>query len=242
MTDQPPQVYAAIAAVMADMAKEGISKASKNTQQGYADQWVTWRYEKEGKPVSKDTEGATKIPYNARTGHKASSTNANTWTSFAEAEGRKARKHSGVGFVFSEHDPFTGIDLDDCIDPDGSLQPWALDIVTTMDSYTEVSPSGTASRYGWKAKFHLLSRRRRSRCTSRRGTSRSQASTTTARQRPSAMSTGRFLGSTIRSRKKRPRLHLSTPHMPRLAMNMHSRGRAASSLPPFAWLCRLPTG
>jgi putative DNA primase/helicase len=47
--------------------------------------WVTWRYEKEGKPVSKDTEGATKIPYNARTGHKASSTNPNTWTSFADA-------------------------------------------------------------------------------------------------------------------------------------------------------------
>lgn len=33
---QPPQVYTAIAAVIADMTKEGISKASKNTQQGYA--------------------------------------------------------------------------------------------------------------------------------------------------------------------------------------------------------------
>jgi primase-polymerase (primpol)-like protein len=48
-------------------------------------QWVTWQFEKEGKPVSKDTEGATKIPYNARTGHKASSTNPNTWTEFAVA-------------------------------------------------------------------------------------------------------------------------------------------------------------
>ena len=35
MTEQTPQVYAAIASVMADMAKEGISKASKNAQQGY---------------------------------------------------------------------------------------------------------------------------------------------------------------------------------------------------------------
>lgn len=35
MTDQTPHVYAAIAAVMSDMAKEGISKGSKNAQQGY---------------------------------------------------------------------------------------------------------------------------------------------------------------------------------------------------------------
>lgn len=33
---ETPQVYAAIAAVMSDMTKEGISKGSKNTQQGYA--------------------------------------------------------------------------------------------------------------------------------------------------------------------------------------------------------------
>jgi hypothetical protein len=108
------------------------------------DQWVTWRYEKEGKPVSKDTEGATKIPYNPRTGHKASSTNANTWTPYTVAvRAAQTRQHSGVGFVFSEADPFTGIDLDHCIDPDGSLQPWAMDIVSTMDSYTEISPSGS---------------------------------------------------------------------------------------------------
>src|SRR5512138_306404 len=92
-------------------------------------QWVTWRYEKEGKPVSKDTAGATKIPYNPRTGHKASSTNENTWAPYPIAvNAAKARKHSGVGFVFCEADPFTGIDLDDCIDPDGSLQSWAAAI------------------------------------------------------------------------------------------------------------------
>lgn len=33
---EAPHVYTAIASVMAEMAKEGISKASKNTQQGYA--------------------------------------------------------------------------------------------------------------------------------------------------------------------------------------------------------------
>lgn len=36
METQTPHVYTAIANVMADMTKEGISKGSKNTQQGYA--------------------------------------------------------------------------------------------------------------------------------------------------------------------------------------------------------------
>lgn len=108
------------------------------------DQWVTWRYEKEGRPVSKDTEGATKVPYNARTGHKASSTNPNTWTSYeAAVNAAKQRQHSGVGFVFSKDDPFTGIDLDDCLLPDGTLEDWAGEIVQAMDSYTEISPSGS---------------------------------------------------------------------------------------------------
>lgn len=106
-------------------------------------QWVTWRFEKEGQPVTKDTDGATKPPYNARTGHKASSTNPNTWTSFSMAvQAAQQRKHDGIGFMFSPDDPFTGIDLDDCI-KDGVMEPWALDIVATMNSYTEISPSGT---------------------------------------------------------------------------------------------------
>lgn len=106
-------------------------------------QWITWRYEREGKPVSKDTEGATKVPYNARTGHKASSTNPNTWAAYDVAvRAAKQRGHSGVGYVFSADDPYTGIDLDDCI-VDGALEPWAADIVGTMKSYTEISPSGS---------------------------------------------------------------------------------------------------
>lgn len=36
METQSPHVYTAIVSVMADMAKEGVAKTSKNTQQGYA--------------------------------------------------------------------------------------------------------------------------------------------------------------------------------------------------------------
>jgi putative DNA primase/helicase len=51
---------------------------------------------------------------------------------------------SGVGFVFAEDDPFAGIDLDHCRDSEtGAVAPWAQKIVDALDSYTEVSPSGT---------------------------------------------------------------------------------------------------
>jgi putative DNA primase/helicase len=49
----------------------------------------------------------------------------------------------GVGFVFSSADPFFGIDLDACRNPQtGELTAWAQEIVDSFASYTEVSPSG----------------------------------------------------------------------------------------------------
>lgn len=37
-----------------------------------------------------------------------------------------------------------GVDLDDCIDPKtGDIEPWAAKIIEKLDSYTELSPSGT---------------------------------------------------------------------------------------------------
>jgi putative DNA primase/helicase len=39
--------------------------------------------------------------------------------------------------------PYVGIDLDGCRDPQtGVIEPWALEVVRLLDSYTEVSPSG----------------------------------------------------------------------------------------------------
>jgi primase-polymerase (primpol)-like protein len=50
----------------------------------------------------------------------------------------------GVGFVFTAIDRFLGVDLDDCREPeDGTLSEPACEIVEELDSYTEVSPSGT---------------------------------------------------------------------------------------------------
>tara|TARA_R100001143_G_scaffold63387_1_gene70096 strand:- start:31925 stop:32428 length:504 start_codon:yes stop_codon:yes gene_type:complete len=44
--------------------------------------------------------------------------------------------------MFSENDPYVGIDLDGCIIK-GQLVPQAQQIVNYCNSYTEVSPSGT---------------------------------------------------------------------------------------------------
>jgi len=51
--------------------------------------------------------------------------------------------------VFTDDDPIVGVDLDDCREPDTcEAEPPARDIIDRVDSYTEVSPSGTG--------FHVL--------------------------------------------------------------------------------------
>ena len=100
-------------------------------------QWVLWRYEeRDGKP--------TKIPYNALTGRWASATNPSTWTRFDKAMAAldTGSKYDGIGYVFSDADPFCGIDLDDCIGENGAIEPWAQRIIDSLSTYTEISPSG----------------------------------------------------------------------------------------------------
>ena len=101
-------------------------------------QWVCWRLEeRDGK--------LTKIPYSPLTDEKASTTDPDTWAAYAEAvASRKERGHDGIGFVFTKGDPFCGVDLDSCLDPEtGEIEPWAQEIIDELDSYTEISPSGT---------------------------------------------------------------------------------------------------
>ena len=68
---------------------------------------------------------------------------AKGWGSFEDAVRLyEAGEFDGVGFLLG--DRWAGVDLDDCLNPDtGELTPFALDIVRVMNSYTEVSPSGT---------------------------------------------------------------------------------------------------
>ena len=101
-------------------------------------QWVAWRWaERPG--------GPTKEPINPATGRPASTKEPATWATLGAALSRAERERlAGVGFVFSADDPYAGVDLDDCRDPEtGELESDAARLIQSLDSYSEVSPSGT---------------------------------------------------------------------------------------------------
>ena len=98
-------------------------------------QWVVW------KAVGDKPD---KVPYSPRTGRRASSTDLLTWGTFEEAlQAYENGEYAGVGLVFSTGDPFTGIDLDNCVNEDGEIALLALEIVRYFDSYTELSATGS---------------------------------------------------------------------------------------------------
>ncbi|PFV82344.1 phage/plasmid primase, P4 family [Bacillus thuringiensis] len=97
-------------------------------------QWILWKFEtRNGKQ--------TKVPCQV-TGEMAQANNRRTWSTFATAvkfylEG----DYDGIGFVFSRQDNYIGIDIDKCV-TDGKTNAFATEIIDTLDSYTEFSPSG----------------------------------------------------------------------------------------------------
>ncbi len=100
-------------------------------------QWVVWKLEKRD-------DGNAKVPHIAGGVGKASTTNPLTWRTFEETlKAFRTGRYDGIGFVFSSNDPYAGIDLDKCRDPEtGELEGWADKIVGEMSGYAEVSPSG----------------------------------------------------------------------------------------------------
>lgn len=103
-------------------------------------QWIVWRQE--------DREGkSTKVPYHAK-GYKASNAKPQDWDTFdnvvAAIMNPKGKPFDGVAFIFTREAGLVGIDLDHIRNADtGEIEPWARAIVTELNSYTELSPSGT---------------------------------------------------------------------------------------------------
>ncbi len=100
--------------------------------------WVSWRYIERG-------GRRTKCPVNPKTGSEADSTDPTTWSTFEDAcsSFENGNGLAGIGFVFTAEDGFCGVDLDNCRDAEtGEIAPWARQIIDSLDSYTEVSPSG----------------------------------------------------------------------------------------------------
>lgn len=109
-------------------------------------QWVCWQIEmRGGKP--------TKVPYQTDSQH-ADSTDPGTWSNFDDAlAAYQAGRFDGVGFVFSNDGPYCGVDIDGCRDPEsGIIAPEAKEIIETLGSYSEVSPSGCGVKVFLKAR------------------------------------------------------------------------------------------
>ncbi|POG53864.1 phage NrS-1 polymerase family protein [Haloferax marisrubri] len=103
--------------------------------------WVGWR-------TQTCDGGETVVPRDAAHGGPASATDASTWATFDEAlASARDGRADGVGFVFTDDDPFVGIKLDKCRDGEtGAADGWARAVVDRLDSYTELNSSGTGYR------------------------------------------------------------------------------------------------
>ncbi len=107
-------------------------------------QWVAWRYERRRAKW-------TKVPVNPHTGRNADPADPATWGTFAQARAHARRQQLGLGYVFAADDPYVGIDLDQCRDPaTGALTARASSIVAEVDTFAEISVSGTG--------VHLIAR------------------------------------------------------------------------------------
>ncbi len=116
--------------------------------------WVAWMNEPRGDKL-------TKAPYSAP-GRKAKADDPSTWRSRAQAEAVAGRitngKGGGIGIELGDLGDgwyLAGIDFDTCRTPDGTIKPWAAEVMMRIDSYAETSPSGTG------VKVFFLSRRRK---------------------------------------------------------------------------------
>lgn len=110
-------------------------------------QFGVWRFEE----FADENSGEVwwdKVPINARTGRCASSTNPQTWSTFAEAVHAYQRgDYDGLAFFLRPGGRIVGIDLDKCRDrTSGAIEQWARSIVDRLDTYTELSPSSRGLR------------------------------------------------------------------------------------------------
>lgn len=118
--------------------------------------WCNWRNEKRG-------ERTTKIPINSQHGGDAKSNDESTWSDFETTKSRIAMD-TGVGYFLKE--PYVGIDLDDVEDEvkrhlEGDYEDNIVsEFIHELDSYTEISPSGTGIHIIMKGELPEKGRRR----------------------------------------------------------------------------------
>ena len=106
--------------------------------------WAPWRAVWNAKKKKYD-----KIPHRAdRPASGLSNKSIKWWASFHTAMGayqQNPDRFAGVGYLMTGAHDLIAVDLDHCVQ-DGDIAPWAAEVVAKLDSYTEISPSGTGLR------------------------------------------------------------------------------------------------
>lgn len=114
-----------------------IPKEMRNTPN-----WILWRW---GGVSDSKTGHRKKYPINPVTYGKLDITSSQFLKSFEVVKALyEAGKADGVGFVLTDTDPFMAFDIDNCINKDtGEITNTTRELVESIDSYAEFSPSGT---------------------------------------------------------------------------------------------------
>ena len=89
--------------------------------------FVVWRHEiLDGQPK--------KPPYDPnRKGRHADTTDKHTWGTFTQAlSALESGSFNGIGFVVSPTDPFTMIDLDECVHGNRRIDAWAQAVINEV--------------------------------------------------------------------------------------------------------------
>ncbi len=123
--------------------REPVFTGIPDELKGYR-QWVVWKLETTQDNQEKGKK-PTKIPYSPLT-HRKSGVNDSyqaTWGTFEEAcIAFSTGKYSGIMLNITDSDPFVVIDFDHCV-AGGEINEEVEGYIQSLDSYTEISPSGT---------------------------------------------------------------------------------------------------
>lgn len=110
-------------------------------------QWVGWRYG----PADKNGK-VPKIPISAKTGRAINAQDPSKHADFEAAKAAVARyRLNGVGFVIRKENPYTFIDMDDCIGLNG-MTPEAAALIERFNTHAEITPSASGVRIMIRAK------------------------------------------------------------------------------------------
>ncbi len=85
----------------------------------------------------------------------AKSTDPNTWRSYEAAVAAfKTGRYAGIGRVIEKDGPYVGVDIDGCRDATtGRIDERGVKILSLLDSYSEVSPSGKGVKVWLRARL-----------------------------------------------------------------------------------------